>query len=136
MCPLRHAAGSGQHENSLHDELIADYAGLVAAAGQFRAEWFLRFMGLENYPAYREGGRLQNYRGTPPMDNREFLHMQQLAYIAAHAVEVFDEHIAAEHVDHLSRARVLLTLAGQSVEVLAGPNAHHALMQAWSESMT
>ncbi len=22
---------------------------------------FLRFVGLENYPAYREGGRLQNY---------------------------------------------------------------------------
>lgn len=44
------------------DELIADYAGIVAAWGRYRADWFLRFVGLEDYPRYREGGRLQNYR--------------------------------------------------------------------------
>ena len=44
--------------NNLHDELIADYAGITAAIGHYRAAWFLRFLGLEDYPTYRPGGRL------------------------------------------------------------------------------
>ena len=33
--------------NNLLDEIMADYMGITAAAGHFRADWFLRFMGLE-----------------------------------------------------------------------------------------
>lgn len=43
------------------DEFIADYMGIVAAIGRYRADWFLCFMGLENYPAFRPGTRLKNY---------------------------------------------------------------------------
>ena len=51
----------GSMRNNLLDELIADYQGIVAAVGEYRADWFLRFMGLESFPNYRTGGRLQNY---------------------------------------------------------------------------
>ena len=54
----------GSMRNNLLDELIADYAGLVAATGRFRADWFLRFIGLEEFPRYRPGGRLDLYRGS------------------------------------------------------------------------
>ncbi|HYQ84180.1 MAG TPA: hypothetical protein VEP28_09280, partial [Rubrobacter sp.] len=42
----------GSMRNNLLDELIADYAG-ITAVGPYRADWFLRFMGLEAFPAYR-----------------------------------------------------------------------------------
>jgi hypothetical protein len=126
----------GAMKNSLHDELVADCAGIVAATGKFRADWFLRFMGLENFPAYREGGRLQNYRGTPPMSDDEFVALQRQAYAAAQSVEAFDNAIAAERVDLLSRARVLLAIAGQSLEILTSPEACDALMKAWAGSAT
>lgn len=43
------------------DELIADAMGIIEAFGEYRSAYFLRFMGLEGYPAYRIGGRLENY---------------------------------------------------------------------------
>ncbi len=33
----------GGSRNNLHDELIADFCGLYAAFGEYRAEWFMRF---------------------------------------------------------------------------------------------
>ena len=50
----RHVLHSMQ--NRLLDELIADYMGIVAVADHFKADWCLRFMGLENFPHYRQGG--------------------------------------------------------------------------------
>lgn len=38
----------GSMRNNLLDELIADYQGIVSAIGKYRADWFLRFMGLES----------------------------------------------------------------------------------------
>ncbi|WP_243902599.1 DUF7005 family protein [Aetokthonos hydrillicola] len=76
--------------NNLLDELIADYIGIVAAIGYYRADWFLRFLGLEVFPNYREGGRLQNYRGKPPLSNRAFQVLQSLTKAAAEQLENFD----------------------------------------------
>lgn len=73
--------------NNLLDELIADYAGITAAIETFRADWFLTFVGLERYPIYREGGRLENYRGTPALSDRAFAILQTLIYQAAHNLE-------------------------------------------------
>ncbi len=57
----------GSVRNNLLDEILADYAALVATLGHFRADWLLMFLGLEDFPRYREGGRLQNYLGRPPL---------------------------------------------------------------------
>lgn len=51
----------GCASNNLHDELIADYIGMLKAVGGYNKHWMLRFMGLEDYPNYRKGARLENY---------------------------------------------------------------------------
>lgn len=51
----------GSMRNNVFDELVADYVGIVAVAGRFRADWFLKFMGLEESPRYRSSGRFENY---------------------------------------------------------------------------
>lgn len=80
----------GSMRNHPLDELLADYAGLVAATGRFRADWFLRFLGLEEFPRYRPGGRLDLYRGDPPLSDGAFRRLQRTIYEAAHRVERFD----------------------------------------------
>ena len=51
-------------KNSLHDEIIADFMGLTAAFEEYEPDKFLTFLGLEGYPAYRQGGRLEIYLPT------------------------------------------------------------------------
>jgi hypothetical protein len=79
----------GSMRNNLLDELIADYAGLVAATAKFRADWFLRFVGLEEFPRYRPGGRLDLYRGKPPLSDGAFRVLQALVKAAAGNLERF-----------------------------------------------
>ncbi|MFB2982825.1 hypothetical protein [Microseira sp. BLCC-F43] len=76
--------------NNIFDELIADYMGIVAACGYYRADWFLRFLGLESFPNYREGGRLQNYRGEPTLSDSAFKILQALVNAAAENLSRFD----------------------------------------------
>lgn len=51
----------GSMKNNAIDELFCDYVGIVKATGDFNREWALLFLGLEEFPKYRDGGRLQNY---------------------------------------------------------------------------
>ncbi len=60
---------AGAMRNNLLDELIADYVGLVHALRGYRLDLALRFFGLESFPEYRQGGRLENYRGKPPLSD-------------------------------------------------------------------
>ena len=55
-------------KNELHDELIADFMGLTAAFGDYDPAKFFAFLGLENYPDYRKGGRLELYLQTDEED--------------------------------------------------------------------
>lgn len=71
---------AGTMRNNLVDELIADYVGLVRTFGSYREELALRFLGLEDFPRYREGGRLQNYRGAPPLSDGAFAGATRLTY--------------------------------------------------------
>lgn len=112
----------GSMRNNLLDELIADYAGIMAAAGRYRADWFLRFMGLESFPAYREGGRLQNYRGEPPLSDGAFRVLQRLVKDASENLERSDAgRFSSEQPE--DRAGTLLALTGFRLEDLAGPDA-------------
>ena len=72
------------------DELIADYIGVAAACGRCRADWILRFLGLEAFPTYRKGGRLENYRGRPPLSEAAFGVLQGLVHAAAGNLERID----------------------------------------------
>lgn len=109
----------GSMKNALLDELLADYAGLSAAAGRFRADWLLRFLGVEAGDAYRPGGRLENYRGKPPLSDGAFAVLCALVRRAARTLEAVDGRLPAWARTPAGRARVVLAIAGVGVEGLA-----------------
>ena len=95
------------------DELIADYVGITAAWGRYRADWALLFLGLEDRVKYRAGGRLENYRGRPPLSDDAFRVLQGMVRAAAANLERFD---AGQTGDRMGTAT---TLIQTSLEELA-----------------
>jgi hypothetical protein len=126
----RHALGSMR--KSLLDELVADYMGMVEALGAFSAAHFLRFMGLEAYPRYREGGRLQNYRGSPPLSDAAMAILPAVVKAAAENLERLDPGDAP--FDVRERARVILALMRVGLEGLAADDAPRLLAAACAEA--
>jgi hypothetical protein len=106
-------------QNHALDELLADYRGIVAATGRFRADWFLRFMGLENFPEYRSTGRLGHYRGDPPLSDKAFGVIQSLVKRAADNVERFDHEHAELLKTREAQLRMLLALCRMTLDQLA-----------------
>lgn len=113
--------------NYVIDEIIADYCGIVAAIGRFRAEWLLTFLGLDEYPVSRETGRLRNYRGSPPLSEEAFAVIEKLTLAAAANLERFHR----KHYGILSGAYgallVLLTLSRFTLEEIASEEAGSVL---------
>ncbi|MHB8520224.1 MAG: DUF7005 family protein [Limisphaerales bacterium] len=108
--------------NNLIDEIIADYCGIRAAAGVFRADWFLRFMGLESFPRYRAGARLENYRGDPPLSDRAFRVLQILVKRAAENLERFDRVRAGPSPEDRQEPNRLIALSRLGLDELASPH--------------
>lgn len=108
----------GSMRNHLLDELIADYTGLVTATGAFRASWFLRFLGLEDFPYCRAGGRIEIYRGKPPLSDGAFRVLQAVVKAAAEHLEAFDREQQPDR-GTASRGRMILALASTSLSELA-----------------
>ena len=98
----------GSMRNNMLDELIADYMGIVAAIGHFRADWFLRFIGLEDFPIYRKGGRLENYRGD--LSDGAFEVLKKLIYEAAWNLERHDPARFIEKGNTLQQKSKLLSI--------------------------
>jgi hypothetical protein len=119
----------GSMKNHLHDELLADYAGLTAALGRFRADWFLRFLGLDTDPP-RPDGRVHVYRGDPPVSGTEFEHLQELVRAAAAEVETFDRTLAASRTV-AGRAVALAALASLPLAQTAAPGGARRLAGAF-----
>ncbi len=110
---------AGQTRNNLVDELIADYAGLVGTLGRYDAELALRFFGLEAFPSYREGARLQNYRGKPPLSDPAFEFAKRLTHDAVRNLATLDRALPAFTRSRAGFAEVVLFLATLSLEELA-----------------
>jgi uncharacterized protein DUF7005 len=121
----------GSMRNTLFDEIIADFIGLVRATGRFRAHWFLRFMGLEAYPEYRASGRLGNYRGDPPLTDAAFTALQSLVVRAARTLERFDDAIprVAQTLD--GWADLITTLVRVGFEGLSATDGLERLTGEW-----
>jgi hypothetical protein len=113
----------GSMRNNVLDELIADYAGMVVAVGTFRGDWFLRFLGLEDYPQYRPGGRLDLYRGDPPLSDGAFRVLHALVWTAAENLERFDAQFQGRPRTLADRALTLATLASLRLDEIASPEA-------------
>ncbi|HBS61057.1 MAG TPA: hypothetical protein DEA44_17560, partial [Firmicutes bacterium] len=106
----------GAMRNNILDELIADYLGIVAAAGHYEAGWFLRFAGLEDYQAYRKGGRLENYRGNPPLSDGAFRILQILVKRAAENLAQFDRENTAYLHSPVGQRAMLAALTRLTLE--------------------
>jgi hypothetical protein len=108
---------------SLLDELVADYMGMVEALGQFDAGLFLHFMGLEDYPRYRDGGRLQNYRGSPPLSPGAFAVLPSIARRAAESLAAYDSRCRGGRLGMADKARMIIALLTIGLEGLASDDA-------------
>jgi hypothetical protein len=124
----------GAMRKSLLDELVADYMGLVHALGGFRLDCFLHFMGLEAFPPYREGGRLQNYRGQPPLSDGAFALLPAVLLEAARQLARLDPLRGQPEPSAASKARVVIALTRVGLEGLAGAQAAQWLGQTLAEA--
>lgn len=115
--------------NNILDELIADYRGIVAATGYYRADWFLRFLGLESFPNYREGGRLQNYRNKPPLSDGAFQILQALVKAAAENLQRFHAEYAGKLANTNIQPLMLIALTYLTLEELASQEAHFRIQE-------
>ncbi|MBI3927688.1 MAG: hypothetical protein HY319_19265 [Armatimonadetes bacterium] len=121
----------GSMQNHALDELIADYMGIRGAIGRYRADWALHFLGLESFPNYRRGGRLQNYR-DPPLRRAAFSVVCSLVRAAVGHLESFDSQLDRGAGD----ASLLLTLTRFGLIELASPEAPRRLVENWSRTVT
>ena len=110
----------GSMQNRLLDEILADYAGIVRAAGRFRADWALGFLGLESYPRYREGGRLEHYRGDPPLSIGAF---RILHHLVKRAVDNLERWSATAGDTSNGYLETIIALTRLTVEELAAGDA-------------
>ncbi|MBW4641614.1 MAG: hypothetical protein KME23_01050 [Goleter apudmare HA4340-LM2] len=113
----------GSMRNNILDELIADYRGIVSAIGDYRADWFLHFAGLEGFPAYRQGGRLENYRGEPPLSEAAFKVLQGLVKTAAENLEKFERKYSQSVKKSHPEMAILIALTTLRLEELASEQA-------------
>jgi hypothetical protein len=121
----------GSMRNHLHDELIADYQGIVSAAGTYRQDWALHFLGLENFPRYRSGGRLENYRGEPPLSDPALQALGGMARDAVQSIHRFHQRHADQLQTPVAQARATLAICGLGLIELSQPDAYLRLSAAF-----
>jgi hypothetical protein len=109
----------GAMRNHLLDELIADFVGIVRAFGAYRPKLALRCLGLEAADRYRPGGRLENYRGTPPLSDAAFLVLQQIARRGVGNLDRVSRTHAQTLTDLAALARLTCALFTLTLEDLA-----------------
>lgn len=102
----------GISNNLLHDEIMADFIGMQEAFGFYRAEWFLRFMGIIE----GSGGRLIYY--TKELTERVRRAVSGLAEICAYALESWSN---TEEFQHMTTGERIKTMCHAGFEgMLAG----------------
>ena len=91
----------------------------------------MRFLGLESFPLYRSGGRLEHYRGDPPLSDGAFAVLQRLVRAATENLEGFGlDATATRTATAAARFRAVIALTRLSVEEIAAPDAASRLQAA------
>jgi hypothetical protein len=122
----------GSATNNLHDELIADYIGISKTIGSYNKEWMLAFMGLEEYPKYRKGARLENYLGNTGVSQEDF---EKLTVIIKNAIEniaLFDNELGKINSDYDQMCR-MDALCETDVLDIASETGANLLLQKYDE---
>lgn len=101
----------GSTQNNLHDELVADFAGIVSATGNYYAKWFLLGMGLGPETADEEPmpGRFPVY--VPNLSEKAKYIMKTLLIKSAKNVETWYN----ETGKNMSRNGMVMFLCGHSL---------------------
>ena len=100
----------GSSQNNLHDELVADFTGIMCAVGEFKAKWFLAGMGIDLYPAPQEIGRFPVYTSKLSKEAAEI--MKKIIIKVANTVEKWSQ---KESVKQMSRNERVLYLCSKSL---------------------
>lgn len=128
----------GSMRNSLLDELIADYTGIVVARGQFEPRWLEHFMGVE-HDEFRRGGRLENYRGAPALGDAAFIVLQALVRSATCTLDHFDRLVRGSDAPRAlppsldEIAWSITAIAATGLEGLAAPGAADMLYASYTQ---
>ena len=103
----------GSSRNNLHDELIADFAGILCAAGEYYAKWFLIGMGIDKYPNEQEAGRFPVYTAGLSDEAQDIL--KKIIIKVAKNVERWSKE---ESTKKMSRDEKILFLCSKSLSEL------------------
>lgn len=122
----------GCASNNLHDELIADYVGISKTLGKYSKEWMLAFMGLEAYPNYRKGARLENYVGNVKVSSEDFRLLTVVIKSAIETISRFDSELGAIDSETDQRCRVDALCATDLLNI-ASRNGFNTLIQKYNE---
>jgi hypothetical protein len=118
----------GTMNTNLLDEVICDWAGITKALGRFRADWFLKFLGLENWPEIREGARALAY--LPGLGGDAVALLCRLTTEVAAGVEELNDEFYLEE----ERPRFLLALTRLTLELLASDERERYFLEAYDEA--
>jgi len=124
----------GIASNNLHDELIADYIGIVKTIGKYNKSWMFMFMGLENYPKYRQGARLENYVSDDKLSKDDFIKLVEIIKMAIENISIFDESAGKlqSNIDQMFR---IDALCETSLEELSSTNGASLLIDNYNKRL-
>ena len=124
----------GIASNNLHDELIADYIGIVKTIGKYNKSWMFMFMGLENYPKYRQGARLENYVSDDKLSKDDFIKLVEIVKMAIENISIFDES-AGELQSNIDQMFRIDALCETSLEELSSTNGASLLIDNYNKRL-
>jgi hypothetical protein len=110
------------------DEVICDWAGMTKALGRFRADWFLRFLGLEGLPQIREDARILAY--LPGLGGDAVALVCRLTARAASGLEALHDELYREE----DRPRFLLALTRLTLELLGSDDRKRYFLEGYDEA--
>ncbi len=119
----------GQMRNDLYDELLADYAGLVAATGQFDAALFLTMIGLTSDRALQPQARARIYLDQNLTSAAERGMLRLLAHAASALNRLHQDHVVPRLDTSQGLGPVLLALSALCFEDFAADDLERRFIQ-------
>ena len=113
----------GALRHDVLEELVADWVGMVGSGFGYRIDLARRFLGLEDFPVYRSGGRLEVYRGEPPVSDAAFEVLQRLAVGAITTLNELADDGSLALDDAATLARLTVALLTLPLEAMVGDGA-------------
>ncbi len=113
----------GALRHDVLEELVADWVALITGGGGYRVDLARRFLGLESHPTFRTGGRLEVYRGSPPLSDGAFGVVQRLAVDSTATLGELATDPALELDRPEVLARMTIALLSLPLEAVAGDDA-------------